>query len=57
MRLSTEELVAAYEQAGEKERKLVRDLHRLGEKDEVERVLELLHYFPGTRLVREVGAS
>jgi hypothetical protein len=48
MRLSTEQLVAAYEQAGKKEQKLVRDLKREGSRDEVERVLELLHYFPGS---------
>lgn len=52
MKLSTELLVATYEAAGANERKLVRDLHRKGKTAEVERVLEILHFFPSAKLVK-----
>jgi hypothetical protein len=52
MGLTAELAVAAYEGAGSKERKLVRDLVRKGSPREVEVVIELLHYFPGAYLVK-----
>ena len=51
-RLSTNELVAAYEAAGKNEQKLVRDLKRKGTNAEIERTLELYHFFPGIKLLR-----
>jgi hypothetical protein len=50
--VNAEEKVAAYEAAGEPERKLARDLARKGTKEEVDLLLEIYHYFPGTRLVK-----
>lgn len=49
---SAEQKLAAYEAAGARERKLVRDLVRKGTRREVELVLELYHYFPGAHLVK-----
>ena len=52
-RVTTEELIAAYERAGKDERKFVRDLHRAGRGEPEARVfLELLHYFPGAYFTR-----
>lgn len=50
--LSAEEQHAAYESAGEAEKKLARDLARKGTRREAELVLEIFHYFPGAHLVK-----
>ena len=50
---STEDLVAAYANAGEKEKLLVRSLARKGHGKEAKLVSEILYYFPGTRLTRD----
>jgi hypothetical protein len=49
---STEDLVAAYEKAREPEKKLVRSLMNAGKGKEAKVVSEILHYFPGSHLVR-----
>lgn len=47
---TTEDLVAAYDAAGEKEKRLVRSLIRGGHGKEAKRLTELLHYFPRSKL-------
>jgi hypothetical protein len=54
---SAEELMRAYDQAGKAERKLARDLARLGTRRESDVFLELLHYFPGAHLVKHVSPA
>lgn len=51
-RPSAEDQLAAYDAAGDSERKLVRDLVRKGTRPEVDLVLEIFHYFPGSHLVK-----
>ncbi len=50
--LTAEELLAAYEAAGEPERKLARQLSAKGTRRESEVLLEILHFFPGAHLVK-----
>lgn len=52
MGLTGEQQVAAYDAVGKAERKFARDLVRKGTRREAELVIEIYHYFPGTRLVR-----
>ena len=47
-----EEKLAAYDAVSKAEQKLVRDFVRRGTRREVDLVLDIYHYFPGTRLVR-----
>jgi hypothetical protein len=50
--LSVEQKLAAYNAAGDPQRKLVRDLVRKGTRPEVDLVLEIYHYFPTAHLVK-----
>lgn len=50
--LKAEELLAAYEAAGPKERALARQLAAKGTRRESEVLLEILHFFPGAYLVK-----
>lgn len=54
---SAEQRLQAYERAGKAERKLARDLARLGTRRESEVLLELLHYFPGAHLVKHASPA
>lgn len=47
----------AYERAGKAERKLARDLARVGTRRESEVLLEILHHFPGAHLVKHASPA